>query len=100
MLYINGIAIGVIELKRSTVSVGRGIRQNLSNQEQHFIRPFFTTVQLVMAGSDSQGLRYGVIGTPEKHWLRWKEAGRHRRRRLAAASPTRPNSAHASVCSS
>ncbi len=73
VLYVNGIAIGVIELKRSTVSVGEGIRQNLSNQERHFIRPFFTTVQLVMAGNDSQGLRYGVIGTPEKHWLRWKE---------------------------
>ena len=74
VLYVNGIAIGVIEFKRSTVSVGEGIRQNLSNQEPHFIRPFFTTVQLVMAGSDSQGLRYGVIGTPEKYWLRWKEA--------------------------
>ena len=75
VLYINGIAIGVIELKRSTVSVGEGIRQNLSNQEKHFIQPFFTTVQLVMAGNDSQGLRYGVIETPEKYWLRWKEAG-------------------------
>ncbi len=73
VLYVNGIAIGVIELKRSTVSVAEGIRQNLSNQEPHFIGPFFTTVQLVMAGNDSQGLRYGVIGTPEKHWLRWKE---------------------------
>ncbi|MCY4648648.1 MAG: type I restriction endonuclease subunit R [Gammaproteobacteria bacterium] len=73
VLYVNGIAIGVIELKRSTVSVGEGIRQNLSNQEPHFIRPFFTTIQLVLAGNDSQGLRYGVIGTPEKYWLRWKE---------------------------
>ncbi|MXX33955.1 MAG: HsdR family type I site-specific deoxyribonuclease [Gemmatimonadetes bacterium] len=73
VLYVNGIAIGVIELKRSTVSVAEGIRQNLSNQEPHFIRPFFTTVQLVMAGNESQGLRYGVIGTPEEHWRRWKE---------------------------
>ena len=74
VLYVNGIAIGVIELKRSTVSVGEGIRQNLSNQQPHFIRPFFTTIQLVMAGNDSEGLRYGVIETPEKYWLRWKEA--------------------------
>ena len=73
VLYVNGIAIGVIELKRSTVSVAEGIRQNISNQERHFIRPFFTTVQLVLAGNDSQRLRYGVIGTPEKYWLRWKE---------------------------
>ena len=75
VFYVNGIAIGVIELKRSTVSVGEGIRQNISNQEPHFIRPFFTTVQLLMAGNDSQGLRYGVVGTPEEHWLRWKEPG-------------------------
>ena len=74
VLYVNGIAVGVIELKRSTVSVAEGIRQNLSNQARDFIRPFFTTVQLVMAGNDTQGLRYGVIGTPEKYWLRWKEA--------------------------
>ena len=75
MLYVNGIAIGVLELKRSTVSVAEGIRQNLDNQKREFIRPFFATVQLVMAGNDTEALRYGVIGTPEKHWLRWKEAG-------------------------
>ncbi len=27
-----------------------------------------------MAGNDTEGLRYGVIETPEKYWLRWKEA--------------------------
>jgi len=26
-----------------------------------------------MAGNDTQGLRYGVIETPEKHFLEWKE---------------------------
>ena len=73
VLYINGIAIGVLELKRSTVSVSEGIRQNLTNQRKDFIEWVFSTVQLVMAGSESQGLRYGTIKTPEKHWLRWKE---------------------------
>ena len=73
VLYVNGIAIGVLELKRSTVSVAQGIRQNLDNQKREFIRPFFTTVQLVMAGNETEGLRYGVVGTPEKYWLRWKE---------------------------
>ena len=73
VLYINGIAIGVLELKRSTVSVSEGIRQNLDNQKPEFIRPFFSTVQLIMAGNESEGMRYGVIETPEKHWLRWKE---------------------------
>ena len=73
VLYVNGIALGVIELKRSSVSVSEGIRQNLDNQKKDFIRNFFTTMQLVMAGNDTQGLRYGTIETPEKHYLDWKE---------------------------
>lgn len=28
-----------------------------------------------MAGNESQGLRYGVIETKEKHYLSWKEEG-------------------------
>lgn len=73
VLYVNGIALGVIELKRSSVSVGEGIRQNLDNQKKAFIRNFFTTMQLVMAGNDTEGLRYGTIETSEKHYYRWKE---------------------------
>jgi type I restriction enzyme R subunit len=73
VLYVNGIALGVIELKRSSVSFGEGVRQNLDNQKKDFIRNFFSTMQLVMAGNDSQGLRYGTIETPEKHYLEWKE---------------------------
>lgn len=75
VLYLNGMAMGVIELKRSTVGVSEGIRQNLLNQRKDFIRPFFTTMQLVMAGNDSQGLRYGTIETGEKYYLEWKEEG-------------------------
>ena len=77
VLYVNGIALGVLELKRSTVSVTEGIRQNLDSQKKEFIRPFYATVQIVMAGNDTEGLRYGVIETPEKYWLRWKEAEAH-----------------------
>ena len=73
VLYVNGIALAVLELKRSTVSVAEGVRQNLDNQKKEFIRDFFATVQLVMAGSETEGLRYGVIETQEKYWLRWKE---------------------------
>ena len=77
VLYVNGIALGVLELKRSTVSVAEGIRQNLDSQKKEFIEPFFSTVQLVMAGNDTEGLRYGVIETAEKYWLHWKEAEAH-----------------------
>ncbi len=73
VLYVNGIALGVLELKRSNVSVGDGIRQNIGNQSRDAIGHFFTTVQLVMAGNDTQGLLYGTVGTPEKHYLVWRE---------------------------
>mgnify|MGYP001235566966 FL=1 len=73
VLYVNGIAVVVLELKRSIVSVAEGIRQNLDNQKDIFIKNFFATNQIVMAGSDSEGLRYGVIKTPEKYFLTWKE---------------------------
>ena len=73
VLYVNGIALGVIELKRSVVSISEGIRQNLDNQKKEFIQPFFATQQLVMAGNDTQGLRYGVIETSAKYYLTWKE---------------------------
>ncbi len=73
VIYINGIAIGVIELKRSTVSVEEGIRQNITNQQDRFVKTFFATVQYLFAGNDSEGLRYGTILTPEKFYLQWKE---------------------------
>lgn len=73
VLYVNGLALGTIELKRSKVSVTEGIRQTIGNQKPEFIRPFFSTVQFVFAGNDVEGLRYGVIDTPEKYWLEWKE---------------------------
>jgi type I restriction enzyme R subunit len=73
VLYINGIAIGVLELKKASVSVNEGIRQNISNQLHLFNKPFFTTIQLVLAGNDSNGLHYGTTNTAEKYFLKWKE---------------------------
>ena len=73
VLYVNGIAIGILELKNSRASISDGIRQNLSNQQPEFNASFFSTVQLVLAGNDSEGLQYGTIGTEEKYFLRWKE---------------------------
>jgi type I restriction enzyme, R subunit len=72
VLYVNGIALGTIELKRSKVAVSEGIRQSYGNQRPEFIRSFFTTVQLLMAGNDVEGLSYATIDTPEKYWLNWR----------------------------
>jgi len=73
VLFVNGIAIGVIELKNSRISMGDGIRQLISNQQREFNEWFFATVQIVIAGNDSEGLQYGTVGTEEKYFMRWKE---------------------------
>ena len=83
VIYINGIAVAVIELKKSSVSVADGIRQNLTNQKPDFIESFFTTIQYCLAANESEGVRYGTIATPEKKYLTWKqEAFRERLQEL------------------
>lgn len=60
-------------VKRSLVSVGEGIRQMLTNQKKENIQSFFSTMQLLMAGNEAEGLKYGVIETEEKYYLQWRE---------------------------
>ena len=71
VVYLNGVAVAVIELKRSSISVSEGIRQNLTNQKNSFIQGFFSTMQFCMAGkrirrpalrhaSDRREVLYGV----------------------------------------
>lgn len=72
VLYLNGLAIGVIELKRSSKGIIEGVRQLISNQEEIFNLGFFTTVQFVFAGNDSQGLHYSTVGDDEKLFVKWK----------------------------
>lgn len=71
VIYVNGIALCVIELKRSTVSLEEGIKQNLSN-EIDLIPSFFTTTQFTVAASDKNGFKYATILTPQKFWCPWK----------------------------
>jgi type I restriction enzyme R subunit len=73
VLYVNGIAAGVLELKNSRKSLSEGIYQSLSNQQPEFNAWFFSTVQLIFAGNDSEGLQYGAIETKAKYFLKWKE---------------------------
>ena len=73
VLYLNGLAVVVIELKRGSVDIADGIRQLITNQETLFNLGFFTTVQLLLAGNDAQGLRYGTTGTPEQLFVEWKD---------------------------
>lgn len=72
VLYLNGLAICVIELKRSSVSVGEAINQLITNQEDIFNPYFFTTSQLLIAGTDTDGLHYGTTRTLAKFYVKWK----------------------------
>lgn len=72
VVYVNGIALAVIELKRSIVSLEEGIRQHLSNQID-LIPSFFTTTQFTVAASDENGFEYATILTPRKFWCKHKE---------------------------
>lgn len=74
VVYINGIAVGVLELKRSYIAVEEGIRQNIDSQKPEFIGDFFSTNQLIMAGNDIQGLRYAPIGAKQRFYMTWRES--------------------------
>jgi type I site-specific deoxyribonuclease, hsdR family len=73
VLYVNGIALGMFELKKSCVETSQGIRQMITNQKREYISWFFTTQQLLFVGNEAQGLFYGTIETPEKFYLQWRE---------------------------
>ena len=69
---------GNLERRPDLVLYVNGIRQLLSNQQKEFNEWFFATVQIVIAGNDSEGLRYGSIKTEEKYFLNME--GRRGRR--------------------
>ena len=55
VLYLNGLAIAVIELKRSSVELADGVRQLITNQEEIFNKGFFSTVQLCWRAATRRG---------------------------------------------
>lgn len=73
VIYINGIALAVFELKRSCKSISHGIRQSLGSQKRENIQEFYHPVQLIFAGNESEGLKYATINTLEKFYLIWRE---------------------------
>ncbi|MBP5227155.1 MAG: HsdR family type I site-specific deoxyribonuclease [Kiritimatiellae bacterium] len=78
VIWVNGIALCVIELKKANVSVAEGIRQHYRNQQAGEIPAFFAAAQLLMAGNESEGLKYATTLTPEKYWVKWVELARTR----------------------
>lgn len=70
VIYVNGIALAIIELKRSIVSVDEGIKQHLSNQG--LIPSFFTTTQFTIAATDGAAFKYATLATPIQFWCDFK----------------------------
>ena len=73
VIYVNGIALAIIELKKSTVSIEEGIVQNCDNQTPEFIEWFFSTIQVIVAGNNANGLKYATIGTKPANYLQWRD---------------------------
>ena len=72
VLFINGIPIVVIELKKSSVSFENGIKQLEKEQGKDEIAHLFKYIQLTIAANGSEA-RYGTTGTPFKFYSVWKE---------------------------
>ncbi|KAF3984292.1 MAG: type I restriction endonuclease subunit R [Methylococcales symbiont of Hymedesmia sp. n. MRB-2018] len=72
LLFINGIPIGVVELKKSSVNPAKGISQMLRNQEKSEIPHLFKYVQLTLAGNNHSP-KYGTVGTSKRFYALWRE---------------------------
>lgn len=66
VVYVNGIAIAVIELKKSIIKVQEGILQHNTNQKDS-IPSFFTTVQFCVV-SNKDAFKYATVLTSEDFW--------------------------------
>jgi type I restriction enzyme R subunit len=72
VLFINGMPIGVIECKKSSISISQGIEQMIRNQFKEYAPHLFKYVQIVMATNKNE-TQYATCFTPRKFWATWKE---------------------------
>ncbi|HCU2821503.1 TPA: type I restriction endonuclease subunit R [Clostridioides difficile] len=72
VLFINGIPFGVIECKKSSLSIEQGISQMIRNQSKDYIPQLFKFIQIAMATNKNE-TKYATCSTPKKFWSVWKE---------------------------
>ncbi|ABO34928.1 type I site-specific deoxyribonuclease, HsdR family [Methanococcus maripaludis C5] len=72
ILFVNGIPLGIIELKRTSVSVETGISQVINYQNRDYIPHLFRYIQIAVAGNPGN-VYYATTGTEKKFWSVWKE---------------------------
>jgi type I restriction enzyme R subunit len=84
-LLIAGRGIGAALLNRLVDGTSGASSATFENGNINITLTFFGTVQLVMAGNDTEGLRYGTTETSEKYYTEWKEPGLAEENRLDRA---------------
>ena len=72
IVFVNGIPLVVIELKKSSVNYENGIKQLEKEQKKDEIPHLFKYIQLTIAANSNEA-RYGTMGTPLKFYSLWKE---------------------------
>jgi type I restriction enzyme R subunit len=72
VLFVNGIPLVVIELKKSSVNYENGIKQLEKEQKKDEIPHLFKYIQLTIAANSNEA-RYATLGTPLKFYSLWKE---------------------------
>lgn len=72
VLFINGIPVAVIELKKSAEGTDQGISQSIRNQGAEEIPRLFASAQILLAANPADP-RYATPGTPKQFWAKWRE---------------------------
>lgn len=72
VLFVNGIPVVVIEVKKSADDAGQGVSQSIRNQGADEIPRLFATAQVLIAANPHDP-RYATAGTPAQFWGGWRE---------------------------
>lgn len=72
VLFVNGIPLGVIECKKTSISMEQGISQMIRNEGKDYVPQLFKFIQIVMSTNKNE-TKYATCNTPKKFWSVWKE---------------------------
>lgn len=70
VVFVNGIPLGIIELKKASVSIEDAIEQMIRNQEEGDIRQLFKFSQLLLC-ANNESIKYATVETSKKFYLTW-----------------------------
>lgn len=82
IVFINGIPLAVIELKKGSVNSKNAVEQMIRNQGEKEIRELFKFSQLLICANDDTA-KYGTAGTSEKLYNIWKDKDNNKKNKSA-----------------